>query len=231
MNQGRRNGAAAVSLALLLAACGGSPDLPDATSASTSAGAGPEQQRAAGSASGPAFASALRARGARPRRAADSSQVISTSQPSVEPAEDCSDGRDVASPPAQSRPMDAVQRSSDDDDPAASQVLDLGGAYCGRLAGAYSGSWHAVVDRHGYVAVTGPQGFNGLGVYARSEDDRGTLRGSGSVQDTMFTFEGTIGPDPGGTGLRASGTWTSTSGQSGTWAGLRYRRQPDERIR
>jgi hypothetical protein len=93
------------------------------------------------------------------------------------------------------------------------------GAYSGTFSGGSSGTWQGTVDTSGVFDVTATGGFAGTTTLNFTGAATIPLSGSVASQGVTVTFAGTFALQPNGTTVLASGTWSSTSAQTGTWTG------------
>lgn len=96
------------------------------------------------------------------------------------------------------------------------------GTYSG--TGGTSGNWQAVIDMSGnVVANAGPFTANTTLLSPFMGASTIPLSGSGTFAGVTITFTGNFVLQPDPTTVDASGTWTSSTGQNGTWAGANVR--------
>lgn len=93
------------------------------------------------------------------------------------------------------------------------------GNYAGTYSGGSSGSWNANVNVDGPLSATATGPFSGIGSVAYSGASTIPLTGTGSAQGFAVTFGGSFTLVGGGPGVSAAGTWSSNSGQTGSWVG------------
>lgn len=95
------------------------------------------------------------------------------------------------------------------------------GSYAGTFNGnaGTSGTWQATVDTGGAIAATATGGFIGTGSVGFNGASTIPLNGSGTSQGITVTFGGTFALQPNGTSVLASGTWSATGVETGTWTG------------
>lgn len=93
------------------------------------------------------------------------------------------------------------------------------GSYRGSYGGGSSGTWAATVDTAGAIAASATGGFTGTGSVNFTGASTIPLNGSGSSQGFAITFGGNFTLASNGTSVSAAGTWSSSSGQTGTWSG------------
>lgn len=95
--------------------------------------------------------------------------------------------------------------------------------FAGNYAGTYgtvsSGSWNATVTVDGAISATATGPFTGTGSVAFGGATTIPLTGTGTAQGFAINFGGTFSLVGGGPGVSATGTWSSSSGQMGTWVG------------
>ena len=94
------------------------------------------------------------------------------------------------------------------------------GNYAGSYAGGQSGTWAATISVDGTISATATGGFVGTGSVNSAGTATIALDGTGASQGFTITFSGTFALQSNGT-MAGSGTWTSSSGLTGTWAGAR----------
>ena len=93
------------------------------------------------------------------------------------------------------------------------------GSYAGTYAGNSSGTWNATVSVDGAISATATGPFAGTGSVTFGGVSTIPLTGSGASQGFVITFGGNFTLVGSGPGVSAAGTWTSSSGQTGTWNG------------
>lgn len=93
------------------------------------------------------------------------------------------------------------------------------GSYAGTYAGNSSGTWNATVNVDGAISATATGPFAGTGSVTFGGVSTIPLTGSGASQGFVITFGGNFTLVGSGPGVSAAGTWTSSSGQTGTWNG------------
>ena len=93
------------------------------------------------------------------------------------------------------------------------------GSYAGTYAGNSSGTWNATVNVDGAISATATGPFAGTGSVTFGGVSTIPLTGSGTSQGFDITFGGNFTLVGGGPGVSAAGTWSSSSGQTGTWNG------------
>lgn len=93
------------------------------------------------------------------------------------------------------------------------------GSYSGTYGGGSSGTWAATVDTAGAIAASATGGFTGTGTVNFTGASTIPLAGSGSSQGFAITFGGNFSLASNGTSVSAAGTWSSSSGLTGTWLG------------
>ena len=93
------------------------------------------------------------------------------------------------------------------------------GTYAGTYAGASSGTWNATVNVDGAISATATGPFAGTGSVTFGGVSTIPLKGSGTSQGFDINFGGNFTLVGGGPGVSAAGTWSSSSGQTGTWNG------------
>lgn len=96
------------------------------------------------------------------------------------------------------------------------------GNYRGSYVGGSTGTWTATVDTAGAIAAVATGGFTGTGSVNFNGASTIPLNGSGSSQGFAITFGGNFTLAPNGTSVSAAGSWSSSSGQTGTWSGDKY---------
>ena len=94
------------------------------------------------------------------------------------------------------------------------------GNYAGSYAGGQSGTWAATINVDGMISATATGGFVGNGSVNAAGTATIALDGTGASQGFTITFSGAFALQSNGT-MTGSGTWTSSSGLTGTWAGAR----------
>ena len=93
------------------------------------------------------------------------------------------------------------------------------GNYSGIYGGGSTGTWTSTVDTTGAIAAAATGGFTGTGSVNFTGASPIPLNGSGSSQGFTITFGGNFTLASNGTSVSAAGTWSSSSGQTGTWSG------------
>lgn len=94
------------------------------------------------------------------------------------------------------------------------------GSYNGTYTGTgIAGTWKATVGTDGNLAATASGGFVGATTVSFTGASTIPLAGSGTSQGNTVTFAGSFTLQSNGTDVSASGTWSSSNGQSGTWMG------------
>ena len=93
------------------------------------------------------------------------------------------------------------------------------GNYSGIYGGGSTGTWTATVDTAGTIAAAATGGFTGTGSVTFTGASTIPLNGSGTSQGFAITFGGNFTLASNGTSVSAAGTWSSSSGQTGTWSG------------
>ena len=94
------------------------------------------------------------------------------------------------------------------------------GNHAGTYVGGQSGTWAATISVDGVIAATATGGFVGTGSVNSVGTATIALGGTGASQGFTVTFSGAFALQANGT-VTGSGTWTSSSGLTGTWAGVR----------
>ena len=94
------------------------------------------------------------------------------------------------------------------------------GNYAGSYAGGQSGTWAATISVDSTISATATGGFVGTGSVNSAGTATIALDGTGASQGFTITFSGAFALQSNGT-MTGSGTWTSSSGLTGTWAGAR----------
>lgn len=94
------------------------------------------------------------------------------------------------------------------------------GNYAGSYVGGQSGTWAATINVDGTITATATGGFVGTGSVNSAGTATIALDGTGASQGFTITFSGAFALQSNGT-MTGSGTWTSSSGLTGTWSGTR----------
>lgn len=93
------------------------------------------------------------------------------------------------------------------------------GNYSGTFSGGSAGTWLATVGADGAIDATASGGFAGRGAVTFTGQSNIPLAGTGASQGFTVTFAGSFTLQGNGTSVTGAGTWSSSSGQTGTWIG------------
>ena len=93
------------------------------------------------------------------------------------------------------------------------------GNYAGTYAGTSTGTWNASVNVDGSLSATATGPFAGTGSVTFGGASTIPLAGTGTSQGFAITFAGNFTLVGSGPGVSAAGSWTSSSGERGTWVG------------
>ena len=85
--------------------------------------------------------------------------------------------------------------------------------------GTSTGTWNASVNVDGSLSATATGPFAGTGSVTFGGASTIPLAGSGVSQGFAITFAGNFTLVGSGPGVSAAGSWTSSSGERGTWVG------------